>query len=148
MLNRSQSNPPPSNRFQLRTSIQIPPLLMTSSLSPDAAVSSDSDKPHWYGTRLSTVLLVHRNGNVLFIERDVWKLDDSQSKAKSAPPSKSEAEANSEPKRVKPIRGDPREARVFRFRLDGQIDTQDLAKRHLMKDPRQEGQRSEFGGTP
>lgn len=25
---------------------------------------------HWYGTRLSTVILVHDDGSVLFIERD------------------------------------------------------------------------------
>ena len=29
-----------------------------------------------YGTRLSTVLLVRKNGQVLFIERDIWKIKD------------------------------------------------------------------------
>ena len=49
-----------------------------------------------YGTRLSTVLLVRRDGHVLFIERDIWRLDN---------------EGNV-------VRGDPRESRVFRFWLD------------------------------
>ena len=26
----------------------------------------------WYGTRLATILLVRRNGDVLFLERDVY----------------------------------------------------------------------------
>lgn len=30
----------------------------------------------YYGTRLSTVLLVRNNGQVLFIERDIWKLGE------------------------------------------------------------------------
>lgn len=32
---------------------------------------------HWYGTRLSTVILVHNDGSVLFIERDRAVLDSS-----------------------------------------------------------------------
>lgn len=67
---------------------------MSGSLSPNAK-STDRDK--LYGTRLSTVLLVGRDGHILFIERDVWKLNDEG----------------------EPIRGSPREeARVFRFSLD------------------------------
>ncbi|EJC98954.1 uncharacterized protein FOMMEDRAFT_95305, partial [Fomitiporia mediterranea MF3/22] len=89
-----QTSPPPNNRFQLRTSIEIPPLRMSGSLSPDAR---PADGHNFYGTRLSTVLLVRRDGRVLFIERDVWRLDD---------------EGNA-------VRGDPRKERVFRFRLDG-----------------------------
>lgn len=89
---RWQSEPPPSNRFQLRNSIEIPPLRLSGSLSPNA----EPDGKDTYGTRVSQVLLVRRDGQVLFIERDFWKLD---------------SEGNV-------IRGDPREARVFRFQVD------------------------------
>ncbi|KAI5123135.1 hypothetical protein M0805_000838 [Coniferiporia weirii] len=83
---------PPANRFQLRTSIQILPLCMSASLLPDAPAIG----PEYYGTRLSTVLLVQRDGSVTFIERDIWKLNE---------------EGNL-------TRGDPKDTRVFRFRLD------------------------------
>ncbi|KAH8113482.1 NRDE protein-domain-containing protein [Phellopilus nigrolimitatus] len=95
---------PPRNRSQLRTSIQIPPLRMTSSLSAGAS----ADGPEWYGTRLSTVILVRRDGRVLFVEKDAWKLD---------------------PSGEGPIRGDPQSARVFRFRLNDTVnheETQEL----------------------
>ncbi|KAL5524773.1 hypothetical protein ACEPAF_9919 [Sanghuangporus sanghuang] len=88
-----QSDPPPSNRFQLRNSIEIPPLHMSGGLSPDA---EPDDRDNIYGTRVSTVLLVRRDGQALFIERDFWKLD---------------SEGNV-------VRGDPRQARVFRFQID------------------------------
>ena len=39
-----------------------------------------------YGTRLSTVLLVRKNGQVLFIERDIWKIRDDGVPFKSNPP--------------------------------------------------------------
>jgi len=88
-----QPNPPPANRLQLRTSVQISPLRMSSSLAPDAP----TDGPDYYGTRLSTVVLVKRDGSVLFIERDIWKLDKSGSA----------------------VRGDPRDDRIFKFELNG-----------------------------
>jgi len=60
--------------------------LATPSITPPADTPS-SDKPrmqplssaapgyeHYYGTRLSTVLLIRRDGSVVFIERDVWRL--------------------------------------------------------------------------
>ena len=40
----------------------------------------------YYGTRLSTVLLVRNNGQVLFIERDIWKLGEEGVPVKSDPP--------------------------------------------------------------
>jgi len=40
----------------------------------------------YYGTRLSTVLLVRNNGQVLFIERDIWKLGEKGVPVKSDPP--------------------------------------------------------------
>ena len=77
----------------MRDSIEIPPLRLSGSLSPDAEPDGTYSI---YGTRVSQVLLVRRDGQVLFIERDYWKLD---------------REGNV-------IRGDPREARVFRFQID------------------------------
>lgn len=65
---------------------------MSASLSPDAEPVNRHDL---YGTRLSTILLVKRDGSVLFIERDLWKIDAG-------------GEA---------IRGDIQEARSFRFTL-------------------------------
>ncbi|KAK0243841.1 NRDE protein-domain-containing protein [Armillaria nabsnona] len=40
-----------------------------------------------YGTRLSTVLLVRRDGEVLFVERDIWKLDHDGTVTKAPPES-------------------------------------------------------------
>ncbi|PBK75243.1 DUF833-domain-containing protein [Armillaria solidipes] len=40
-----------------------------------------------YGTRLSTVLLVRRDGEVLFIERDIWKLDHDSTVTRAPPES-------------------------------------------------------------
>lgn len=55
----------------------------------------------YYGTRLSTVILVRRDGQVLFAERDVWKLS----------PEGDVAEAKSE------------DDCMFRFQIDlGDID--------------------------
>ncbi|KLO06270.1 hypothetical protein SCHPADRAFT_910444 [Schizopora paradoxa] len=71
----------PSNRLQLRTSIQIAPLAMTASLHPDATPHPHPAPHHvYYGTRLSTVLLVGRDGRVRFVERDVWVLNHRHSK--------------------------------------------------------------------
>jgi len=53
---------------------------------PISAVSGDLPLPGHYGTRLSTVLLVRKNGQVLFIERDIWKLGDAGEPVKSDPP--------------------------------------------------------------
>jgi len=65
------------------------PMRITPSLSADAP----ADGPEFYGTRLATVLLIRRDGRVLFVERDIWQLD-----------------SNGEV-----TRGDPRRERVFRF---------------------------------
>ena len=81
---RFQSPSKPLNRSQLRNSIQIPPLHMTYSLDPNAHALAQPCGPkehsvvppeaEVYATRLSTVLLVRRDGRVLFVERDIWKL--------------------------------------------------------------------------
>jgi uncharacterized protein with NRDE domain len=57
--------------------------------------AQDNGIPEWYGTRLSTILLVRRDGRVLFIERDIWKLDE---------------DANV-------LKADPQSQRVFRFSI-------------------------------
>lgn len=64
-------------RADLCRTIQVLPFSIPSTL-PEA------DKV--YGTRLSTVILVRRDGSVLFIERDVWKSMDGQV-TKTDPPS-------------------------------------------------------------
>jgi uncharacterized protein with NRDE domain len=52
-------------------------------------IGSNNNSPSvapYYGTRLSTVLLVRNNGQVLFIERDIWKLGEKGVPVKSDPP--------------------------------------------------------------
>jgi hypothetical protein len=46
--------------------------------------------PAVYGTRLSTVLLIRRNGEAHFIERDVWKRDNDGRVVKTDPPTQRE----------------------------------------------------------
>ena len=49
---------------------------MSASLHPDATPHPHPAPHHvYYGTRLSTVLLVGRDGRVRFVERDVWVLN-------------------------------------------------------------------------
>jgi len=54
-----------SQRSELRKTIHVIPTSIPTSTGSAL-----------YGTRLSTVLLVRNNGDVLFIERDIWKLGD------------------------------------------------------------------------
>ena len=56
---------------------------------------SGNDVPAYNGTRLSTVMLVRKDGGVLFIERDIWELVDGH-----------------------PEKPDPPTERVFQFKLD------------------------------
>jgi hypothetical protein len=58
---------------------------------------ASGDTPSLAGTRLSTVLLIRRDGQVLFIERDIYRLSDL---------------GGGGPDR------DPPSQRVFRFALD------------------------------
>ncbi|KAG1901090.1 NRDE protein-domain-containing protein [Suillus fuscotomentosus] len=55
----------PSARSELRNTVQVEPFIMQGS-------------QEFYGTRLSTVILVKRTGEVLFIERDRWKVVDAK----------------------------------------------------------------------
>ncbi|KAF9222981.1 DUF833-domain-containing protein [Gyrodon lividus] len=72
----------PRDRSELRNTIQVEPVTI---------VGDDL-----YATRLSTVVLVKRNGEVVFVERDRWKLTEEG----------------------RPILADPSSQRVFRFKLD------------------------------
>lgn len=80
-----KSSQTPSARSELRNTIQVEPLAL-------------QGPQEFYATRLSTVILVKRSGEVLFIERDRWKLVDS-----------------------KPVLSDPSSQREFRFKLQ-QLD--------------------------
>jgi len=74
---------PPQTRQELRTSIMIPPVLIPNSnyTIPPSGTETALKEPvtqvsgYWYGTRLSTVLLVKKTGEVTFVERDIWVLD-------------------------------------------------------------------------
>ncbi|KAG1727163.1 NRDE protein-domain-containing protein [Suillus paluster] len=80
-----KSSQMPRARSELRNTIQVGPIQL-------------QEAQEFYGTRLSTVILVKRNGEVLFIERDIWKFVDS-----------------------KPVLSDPSSQRQFRFKLQ-QLD--------------------------
>ncbi|ETW81471.1 hypothetical protein HETIRDRAFT_240525, partial [Heterobasidion irregulare TC 32-1] len=60
-----RADPPPHTRGELRNTIAVAPLpLRLAPPEPDRA----------YGTRLASVVLVRRDGSVLFVERDMWEL--------------------------------------------------------------------------
>jgi uncharacterized protein with NRDE domain len=64
---------PPRERSELRETIRIDPIEIGT--KPGAPLSSARQ---YYGTRLSTVLLVRRaDRRVLFVERDVWVQDSA-----------------------------------------------------------------------
>ncbi|KAH8091054.1 DUF833-domain-containing protein [Cristinia sonorae] len=60
----------------LRNFIQIEPIRRRLSRSPDAPAD-------FYGTRLSTVILIRRDGRSVFIERDIWTLDGEKKVTKA-----------------------------------------------------------------
>ncbi|TCD68325.1 hypothetical protein EIP91_010963 [Steccherinum ochraceum] len=71
----SRHGAPPS-LSELRSFIQIEPIPRKASRSPDAPADP-------YGTRLSTVILVRRDGRAVFIERDIWTLDGEKKVTKA-----------------------------------------------------------------
>lgn len=77
----------PVERSDYRNFIQIEPVRV-SSRSPGAP-------DVYYGTRISTVILIRRDGRSLFIERDIWTLDGEK----------------------KVTKADAKKQRVFRLRL-------------------------------
>lgn len=78
---RWRSPQPPRDRSELRNTIQVEPL---------------HDANGYYGTRLATVVLVKRSGEVVFTERDRWGLTAQG----------------------QPILADPSSQRVFRFKME------------------------------
>ncbi|KAG8687316.1 hypothetical protein FRC08_012049 [Ceratobasidium sp. 394] len=81
----STQNPtPPTSRYELRTTITVPPIRVqptawSKSITPEhlpasqhAAPDLKSQKADYYCTRLTTVVLVRRDGMVEFVERDRW----------------------------------------------------------------------------
>lgn len=127
----------PTNRLQLRRSIQIPPLAMTASLHPEAKPRPAPHAPHhFYGTRLSTVLLVAKDGRVRFVERDVWTLasnhhhnnnntlpavdkDRDRTANEGANENEENEDENENEEDEVVIRGDPRAQREHSFYLAG-----------------------------
>jgi len=84
-----KSDVPPSDRTGLRNTIQVEPLQV-----PIAEPSGGSVLEP-YGTRLSTIILIRRDGSVLFVERDIWTLNQEGSV----------------------VRADPRQQRIYRFAI-------------------------------
>jgi len=65
-----------SQQSELSNTVQVSPM----------PLSTVSGNLAYKGTRLSTILLVRNNGQVLFVERDIWKLGDEGVPVKSDPP--------------------------------------------------------------
>lgn len=80
-VHRWRSSQPPRDRSELKNTIQVDPLPVANS---------------YYGTRLSTAVLIKRSGEVLFTERDRWTLTAQG----------------------QPILADPSSQRVFRFQIE------------------------------
>ncbi|KAF8626003.1 hypothetical protein AX17_006726 [Amanita inopinata Kibby_2008] len=80
---------PVTERAHLRNTVHVAPVPISLVANPATSAAA------WYGTRLSTVLLIRRDGELHFVERDIWQLVDG--KVSMAPPSSS---------------------RVFHFKLD------------------------------
>ncbi|KAG6813017.1 hypothetical protein H0H92_014755 [Tricholoma furcatifolium] len=62
---------PVMERSQLRNTVHVLPFPIT--LEGVTITGNNS-----YGTRLSTILLIKKNGEALFIERDMWRLEGGQ----------------------------------------------------------------------
>ena len=45
-------------------------------LGKDPTLPADAQSGRWYGTRVSTVILVRNDGMVTFVERDIANLDE------------------------------------------------------------------------
>ncbi|KAF8624405.1 hypothetical protein AX15_005886 [Amanita polypyramis BW_CC] len=79
---------PITERSHLRNTIHVPPY----------PVKISDTHTAFYGTRVSTVILIKRNGEVHYVERDIWQIADG-----------------------KPVLSLPSSARVFHFKLDNQL---------------------------
>lgn len=60
-----------TSRSQLRNTVQVAPIPVVLEGTPQST-DVHTKIPAVYGTRLSTVLLIKRNGDVYFVERDIW----------------------------------------------------------------------------
>ncbi|RPD62580.1 DUF833-domain-containing protein [Lentinus tigrinus ALCF2SS1-6] len=67
----------PVDRSELRNTIQVEPIPLPPASFPPVTEQATPSSKSYYGTRLSTVLLIRRDGSVTFIERDIWTLDES-----------------------------------------------------------------------
>ena len=56
---------PLSSREERRTTVEVEPI----------QVALGAGMSGWYGTRLSTIVLVRNDGSVVFRERDIWTLN-------------------------------------------------------------------------
>ncbi|KAI1785538.1 NRDE protein-domain-containing protein [Ganoderma leucocontextum] len=122
---------PPADRSELRNTIHVVPLpvpLPHATPSPngagagagagagDGAGATGTRTPPaatmYYGTRLSTVILIRRDGNATFIERDIWALEQQQ------PASDADGGGGAMPKPVDTRDSGGRDHdRVFRFQI-------------------------------
>ncbi|KZT09177.1 DUF833-domain-containing protein [Laetiporus sulphureus 93-53] len=84
-----KSDVAPIDRSTLRNTIEVDPLLIP-------IKSSSSDINDCYGTRLSTIILIRRDGGVLFIERDIWVLKEGGTVAKADPRTQREFRFNTQ----------------------------------------------------
>lgn len=93
---------------------------MTASLHPEAKPRPAPHEPHhFYGTRLSTVLLVAKDGRVRFVERDVWTLASNKLPVNKDHTANEDENENEEDEDEVVIRGDPRAQREYSFYLAG-----------------------------
>jgi len=69
LLSRRTSPSPPRTGFELRNTVHVDPLMMS------LRSAADDGPTDVFGTCLSTVVLVRRDGEVIFLERDMWTLD-------------------------------------------------------------------------
>ncbi|CAA7262816.1 unnamed protein product [Cyclocybe aegerita] len=88
------------HRSELRNTVHVLPVPIILD-----GPASTHPTPSYYGTRLSTVLLVRKDGEAVFIERDIWQLEKD------------------EDGKERPVRSDPPTERRFRFKLqlDGSV---------------------------
>ena len=66
----------PTRRYELRNTIQVTPFALAWEDTGSFECAQKTLPSSWprdaYGTMVSTVILIKRNGEVLFVERDVW----------------------------------------------------------------------------
>ncbi|KAF6747865.1 NRDE protein-domain-containing protein [Ephemerocybe angulata] len=72
-----------SSRSELRNTVQVAPI-------PPGVSKTHTTESKVYGTRTTTVLLIKRNGDVYFVERDIWKRGADGSVVHVDPPTQRE----------------------------------------------------------